>query len=306
MRSVLAGDLGGTKCRFALITEDFGVYGAQRVDTVRVREPFLANMRRAIEATLAEGRALGIDPPSAVGVGAAGVIGVNGESLGAPPNLPLAGFGLRSWLHELTGAPVHLVNDGRASAWGEYLRGHASERDPLLCIFFGTGIGVGLIAGGQAYSGATNAAGEIGHTVYQPGGRRCPCGALGCYEAYCGGRAVTERAQATLGGDGLWDVGRVVAAADGGDGKAIEILDEAALAATTLVSNAAILLNPSAIVLGGGMLSGWPALRERIIQGVQASTDASIHADLAFVPSMGGSDAILWGAAAATGALWQR
>ena len=305
MRSVLAGDLGGTKCRFALVTEDFAVHGAQRVDTVRDRGPFLANMRQAIGETLEAGRALGIDPPSAVGVGAAGVIGVDGESLGAPPNLPLAKFALRAWLHDLVGAPVHLINDGRASAWGEYLKGHATKRDPLLCIFFGTGIGVGLIAGGRAYSGATNAAGEIGHTTYRPGGRRCPCGALGCYEAYCGGRAVTERAQAALGGEGVWDVGRVAAAAEQGEDAAKEILNDAALAATTLVANAAILLNPSAIVLGGGMLSGWPALRDRIIQGVQASTDPSIHADLMFAPSMGGSDAILWGAAAATGALWK-
>ena len=52
MRSVLAGDLGGTKCRFALVTEDFAVHGAQRVDTVRDRGPFLANMRDAIGAAL--------------------------------------------------------------------------------------------------------------------------------------------------------------------------------------------------------------------------------------------------------------
>ena len=108
-----------------------------------------------------------------------------------------------------------------------------------------------------------------------------------------------------MGSEGKWDVGRVAAVAEQGVTEAKEILDEAALAATTLVANAATLLNPSAIVLGGGMLSGWPALRDRIIQGVRAATDPSIHEDLMFAPSMGGSDAILWGAAAATGALWE-
>ena len=307
MRSVLAGDLGGTKCRFALITEDFAVHGAQRIDTVRVREPFLDNMRAAITETLRQGQEAGLEPPAAVGIGAAGVVGVDGESLGAPPNLPIAGFGLRSWIQGLTEAPVTLINDGRASAWGEYLKGHASRRDPLLCIFFGTGIGVGLIADGKPYSGANNAAGEIGHTVFRPGGRTCPCGAAGHFEAYCGGRAITERAQEALGApeSGSWDVGKVAAAADAGDTRAAEILDEAALAASTMVCNAATLLNPSAIVLGGGVLSGWPGLRDRIITSVRQGTEPNIHADLEFAPSLWGSDAILWGAAAATGALWR-
>jgi len=304
--TVLAGDLGGTKCRFALITEDFGVHCVERVDTVRDRANFLDNMRAAIRATLAGGRAAGLSPPVAFGVGAAGVVGIDGESLGDPPNLPLGGFPLRSWLQESTGLPVALLNDGRASAWGEYLRGHASRRDPLLCLFFGTGIGIGLITDGTPYGGAANAAGEIGHTIYKPGGRECPCGALGHYEAYCGGRSIVERAEAALGAKdpGVWDVGAVVAEADRGSELASMILEEAALAAGTMVVNAAILLNPSAIVLGGGVLTGWPALRGRIIAAVHEHTDACIHRDLKFVESLGGSDAILWGAAAATRAVW--
>ena len=87
---------------------------------------------------------------------------------------------------------------------------------------------------------------------------------------------------------------------------AAAILSDAAEAACTLVVNASILLNPRAIVLGGGVLSGWPALRHQIIDSVRENTDASIHADLTFVESLGGSDAILWGAAAATGKLPHR
>ncbi|MEC8652098.1 MAG: ROK family protein [Planctomycetota bacterium] len=308
MRTVLTADLGGTKCRFALVSEDYGVHAVRRVDTVREREPFLANMLAAIEGVLADGRAAGLEPPAAFGVGAAGVVGVDGESLGDPPNLPLKGFGLRDCLSGATKLPVTLLNDGRASAWGEYLRGHAAGRDPLLCLFFGTGIGIGLIADGKPYRGAANAAGEIGHTVYIPGGRQCPCGARGHYEAYCGGRAITERAAAELGNGqgGPWDVGSVVAAAARAEVAAGAILEEAATAACTMVVNACILLNPSAVVLGGGVLSGWPELRTRIIEAVRAQTDPSIHEGLEFVPSMGGSDAILWGAAAATGALWSR
>lgn len=308
MRTVLAGDLGGTKCRFALVSEDYGVHCVQRIDTVRDQPAFLERMAGAVEAVLAQGREQGLATPAAVGFGAAGVVGVDGEALGDPPNLPLGGFPLRRWLQERTSLPVTLLNDGRASAWGEYLRGHASKQDPLLCLFFGTGIGIGMIADGKPYGGGANAAGEIGHTVYQPGGRRCPCGRIGHYEAYCGGRAITERAEELLGPsqEGPWNVGAVVRAAEAGDRAAAGLLDEAATAACTLVTNAAILLNPSAIVLGGGVLTGWPALRDRIVAAVRSDTDPCIHEDLQFVDSLGGSDAILWGAAAATGALWPR
>ena len=117
MRTVLAADLGGTKCRFALVSEDHGVHCAQRIETIRVREPFLERMGAALDEVIAQGLREGLEAPRAMGVGAAGVVGLDGEGLGDPPNLPLGGFGLRRWLSERTGLAVTLLNDGRASAW---------------------------------------------------------------------------------------------------------------------------------------------------------------------------------------------
>lgn len=309
MRTVLAGDLGGTKCRFALVAEDFSVLRVQRVTTVRERAPFLAEFERAIAAVLAV-LPTGCAAPTAAGFGTAGVIPLDGQSIDHAPNLPLDGFPLARHVEQRFGLRATLLNDGRASAWGEYLRGLAVGRDPLLCLFFGTGIGIGLIVDGRPFAGATNAAGEIGHTIYVPGGRRCPCGGLGHFEAYCGGRAIVERAAEQLGAapNGTWNVGDVVAVAAGGAAGAAAaraILDEAAAAARALVANACTLLNPSAVVLGGGVLDGWPALRGELESHVRQATSRLIHEHLTFVPSLGGSDAILWGAAAATGALWQ-
>jgi len=305
-RTVLAGDLGGTKCRFALVGEDFAVHAVQHVPTVRERPPFLAALERAITAVLAAVPA-GHERPHAAGFGTAGVIPRDGRSIDRAPNLPLDGFPLAQFVEDRFGLATTLLNDGRASAWGEYLRGHARAADPLLCLFFGTGIGIGLIVDGRPFGGSNNAAGEIGHTTFRPGGRHCPCGGLGHFEAYCGGRAITERAEELLGraGDGAWTVGSVVAAAaePGPRGEAARsILGDAELAAATVVANACTLLNPAAVVLGGGVLAGWPALAPRIEALVRASTSTAITDGLRFVPSLGGSDAILWGAAAATGA----
>ena len=311
MRSVLAGDLGGTKCRFALVSEDFTVHRVRQVPTVRERGPFLEAFDHAL-ATVVNDLPPGLEAPKAVGIGTAGVIPRDGLSIVRAPNLPLDGFPLAQHVKQRFGIPATLINDGRASAFGEFLRGHAVGRDPLLCLFFGTGIGIGLIVDGRPYGGASNAAGEIGHTTFRPGGRRCACGAPGHFEAYCGGRAITERAAvevvaASGATQDTWTVGAVVAAA-AGKGPAADaarrILDDAESAACTMVANACTVLNPSAVVLGGGVLSGWPQLSQRIEAHVVEAPGRSIHEGLLFVPRLGGSDAILWGAAAATGALW--
>lgn len=311
MRTVLAGDLGGTKCRFALVSEDFGLHRVQHVPTVRERGPFLEALDQAL-ANIVNDLPPGLEAPTAAGIGTAGVIPRDGSSIVRAPNLPLDGFPLAKHVKQRFGIPATLINDGRASAFGEYVRGHAVGRDPLLCLFFGTGIGIGLIVDGQPYGGATNAAGEIGHTMFRPGGRRCACGVSGHFEAYCGGRAITERAAVEVvaagsASPGAWTVGGVVAAVAGkgpAAGAARAILDDAETAACTMVANACTLLNPSAVVLGGGVLSGWPQLAQRIQAHVVQATSRSIHEGLLFVPSLGGSDAILWGAAAATGVLW--
>ncbi len=304
MRTVLAGDLGGTKCRFALVSADFAVHRVQHVPTVRERGAFLAALDQALTKITSD-LPPDCEPPLAAGFGTAGVIPLDGRSIDRAPNLPLDGFPLAKYVEDKFGLTTTLLNDGRASAWGEFLRGHAAGRDPLLCLFFGTGIGIGLIVDGKPFAGGSNAAGEIGHTTFRPGGRRCPCGGLGHFEAYCGGRAITERAAELMGPTtGVsWTVGAVVAVATG-IGEQAEaarsILVEAEQAACTLVANACTLLNPGAVVLGGGVLSGWPALHERIVAHVPAATSSAIHQNLKFVSTMGGSDAILWGAAAAT------
>lgn len=307
MQTVLAGDLGGTKCRFALVAADLSVAAVQQFATVREQGPFLAAFDAAIRAVLAN-RPADWQPPRGAGFGTAGVIPPDGLRIDRAPNLPLDGYPLAAHVRDRFGLPTAILNDGRASAWGEFVRGHAAAADPLLCLFFGTGIGIGLMVGGRPYAGARNAAGEIGHTIYRPGGRRCPCGGLGHYEAYCGGRAIVERAAeeiAPAAPGGLpWTAGRVVtAAAEPGPAGALAraILDDAATAAISLCANACTLLNPAAVVLGGGVLTGWPELRTRLEREVPALTSRLIHEDLRFVPSLGESDAILWGAAAAAG-----
>ena len=297
--AVLAADLGGTKCRFAMVSGTGRVLGLCETKTSHDPKVFLAALLAGLESarTAPDARRL---RPVAIGVGTAGVIATDHRSIRNAPNLPVAGYPLATLLKKRFGLPAALVNDGRASAMGEYLNGKAKGKDPLLVLFFGTGIGIGLIVDGRPYEGASNAAGEIGHTIHVPGGRLCPCGQRGCYEAYCGGGPIVARANAELGlrsGGQPWDL-RALRALARRDVRAAAILADAERAATALVASACTLLNPRAVVLGGGVLQkGWPALAGKIERFVRKHCTPSVLARLRFVPALAGSDAILLGAA---------
>ncbi len=298
MKSVIAADLGGTKCRVALVTEDQRVVAAQRINTSRDRAVFLPALDAAFAAALLA-RPDGVEAPSAVGVGTAGVITADGLTIERAPNLPLDQFAMVRHLRETLGLPAALMNDGRACAMGEYAVGDARGADPLLCLFFGTGIGIGLIVGGRPHAGADNAAGEIGHTIFVPGGRTCPCGGLGHFEAYCGGRAIQERLRDALGPSpdaSMWSLANALAT---GRGEARVVVEDAVMAAAVCTANACTLFNPRAVVLGGGVVEAWPELAARIEAFVRAQCSPAITRKLRFCDSKAGSDAILLGAAAA-------
>jgi glucokinase len=306
MRCVLTADLGGTKCRFAAVAEDLRVVGTRQVATPPDRDAFLA----AVVGGLREvGGSLpgDLESPAALGVGTAGVIARDGTRIRYAPNLPVSEFPLAEHLARETRLQTILINDGRASALGEYRHGFAAGADPLLVLFFGTGVGIGLIVDGKPYEGANNAAGEIGHTPHRVQGRVGPNGLVGSYEAYCGGGPMTQRAVDEIGpppgGRGKWTIGDLVELADR-DPRAARILAEAEQAASMLVAGACTLLNPAAVVLGGGVLKGWPALAVRIEAFVRSWCSAAVLEGLRFVRSRGESDAILWGAAEATRKLW--
>jgi glucokinase len=139
----------------------------------------------------------------------------------------------------------------------------------------GTGIGGGLILNGSLYHGASDAAGEVGHTSIDGTGRRCKCGNYGCLEAYASGPAIAERAAEALAGDeesllrGLvdGDLSRITArtvyeAATRGDSLALEVVRETARFLGTGVANLVNIFNPDVVVLAGGVTDAGDALFE--------------------------------------------
>ncbi len=295
----LAFDLGGTKIRAALVDRRGEILHHLKIPTPKEREGIMEAFREGARAMREHGgdrfRLVG------TGVGTAGAIEPEGGVIHYAPNLPLDGFPLGRELAAFCPGPVSVLNDGRAAALGEYTFGKLKGLDPMVCLFFGTGIGIGVVLEGRILSGTANASGEIGHTIFRPEGPLCRCGKKGCFEALCGGGPMVERALREIGpapGGGEWTVGGIVAAAKEGNAAAWKILSQALEAFQVLTANLVTLFNPAALVLGGGVLEGWPDLYGLVEKGIQVFCLSPVKDTYRMALSELGSDAILKGAAA--------
>ena len=176
-----------------------------------------------------------------------------------------APFALGPALEERLGAPVLVGNDVSVAVEAERRYGAGRGVRSFLGVFWGTGIGGGLVVDGRLLHGR-GSAGEIGHVCVKPGGRRCKCGLRGCVEAYAGRGALEQRArlearkrktmlfelQERRGREtltsGVW-----LRALEAGDAVARDLLDEAVSALGVAIGGAVTLLDVEAVVIGGGL-----------------------------------------------------
>jgi glucokinase len=149
----------------------------------------------------------------------------------------------------------------------------------------GTGIGSGVVPDGQLWRGAGNSAGQLGHTQAVPGGLRCPCGAYGCVEQYASGSGFQRRFRTALhagtatrltelcqGDAHALTAPMVAAAANSGDEFARVLWADCRRYLSMAVANAVTLLNPAALVLGGGVIESLPELFDDVAGDVLVST----------------------------------
>ncbi len=181
--------------------------------------------------------------------------------------------------------PVTVENDVRAAAWGEFPFGAGAGVRSLVAVYVGTGVGSGAVLDGTLWRGATNGAGEIGHTQVVWDGLDCPCGRRGCLEQYVSGSGFQRRlrlalaggistrlASATQGDPAQLTAAMVQAAAEAGDDFARELWDDAERFLTLAIANYVTLLNPEALVMGGGVIETVPRLFESVAAGVPQRT----------------------------------
>jgi glucokinase len=279
MALAIGVDIGGTKVAAGLVDEQGRIVASARRDTpshdpARIEE-IIADVVQELQAA---------HEVEAVGIGAAGFVDAARSTVIFAPNLAWRDEPLPVNVEKRCGLPVVVENDANAAAWAEARFGAGRGEQYLVVLTVGTGLGGGLVTGGELYRGRQGIAAEFGHVTVEPGGRRCGCGGRGCWERYASGRALILEAQ-ELATVSPAIAGRLLELA-GGQPEAITGLhvtraaqdgDEAALEAFRVIGTwlgqgmaaLAAVLDPEVFVLGGGVSAAGELLRgpaERSLQ----------------------------------------
>ena len=270
MRFVLGIDIGGTNLVVGSVAEDGSCLRALGSEPTQaeagqrdVLDRLIALAQRTIAQTCREFPDAEI---VGVGVGAPGPLDTKSGVVLLTPNLGWVNLPLRQIIHERLGLPAVLDNDANCAVLGEWWMGAARGSNTAIGITIGTGIGGGIIINGKLFHGASDCAGEIGHTTIDTEGRRCKCGNYGCLEAYASGpnialRAVEEisagavsRLTAYVGGDLRQITAQTVyQAAHDGDDLALEVVNDTAKFLGTGIANLLNIFNPEVVVVCGGV-----------------------------------------------------
>ncbi|WP_127490729.1 ROK family protein [Paenibacillus glycanilyticus] len=290
-------DLGGTHIKAVLLNESGQVVHEKQLATCA---------SEGTAAVMAKLSALIVDADRGfpgelqrIGLAVPGVLDQERKRVVLLPNFPDSwhGFELREHLMLVTGQEVELINDARAAAFAELNLGAGRGISDFLLLVLGTGVGGGVVLKGELILGSRGVAGELGHQVIQPDGLLCGCGNRGCLETIASGPAIASAAIRVLK-QGLPtlmrelvqdDVSKVNSsivdeAAVRGDRFAIDILKGAANALVQAIRNGIAILNPGAVIIGGGVArSGF--LLDLVRRGLESRV-------ILFPSTLGGVDVV--------------
>jgi glucokinase len=300
---VLAGDLGGTNLRIAAVDASGRLLYRTEAETPRhtneskIVETVAILARQCREHLRSEPLALGFAIPA--------IMKADEDRIFSSPNLPeLGGTPLARSLESKLGLPVILENDATAAAIGEHWLGASQDYDNSICVTLGTGVGGGIILDGRPLRGPDGSAGEIGHICVEPLGEPCGCGSNGCVEQYSSASAIVRMANELRNEypesnwPGADDHSALTAFTLGTAGDALcrEAFRRAGAYLGVALAGLINVLNPEAIVIGGGAAQGWdlfigavrdeirkrafhePAERARIVRALLGSDSGIVGA----------------------------
>ena len=262
-------DLGGTKVQTVVVDADNKVLGQARHPTPETGGPeavareIIVTMREAADQAGVKTTDL-----AGVGIGSPGDADEKTGVVSDARNLPdwIGPFPLGERLSADLGVPVRVGNDVTVAVQGEFELGAAKEFDTILGVWWGTGVGGGLILNGKPWLGR-GAAAEIGHVVVKMGGARCTCGRKGCMEAYAGRMAMEIKARKEVKRGAKTDLFKIMEergrdrltsgiwerALKHGDDLATRLMDRAVKALGAGVASCVNVIDPEAVIIGGGL-----------------------------------------------------
>lgn len=278
-KKLLGIDLGGTTVKFAILTQNGEIQQKWSIDTNILDEGthIVPDIVESINHHLAlyemkpeQFIGIGMGTPGSVDITEGTVIGaynLNWKTLQPVKEL----------IEKGTGIPFFIDNDANVAALGERWKG-AGENDPdVVFVTLGTGVGGGIVMNGQLLHGVAGCAGEIGHITVDPDGFECTCGKRGCLETVASAtgvvRVARQLAEEYAGGSELkarLDNGEDITSKDvfelatKNDDLALRVVDKVTFYLGLACGNIGNTLNPSAIIIGGGVSAAGEFLRSRV------------------------------------------
>lgn len=307
-RCAVGIDLGGTNIFAALVDENGRMIATEKQKTLAVEgaEAVMGRMYAITRRLLAQA---GGRQVMGIGLGIPGLLDREAGVSLSSPNMKWYGVPVKTPFLREFGLPVEMDNDVRVHAIGELLFGAGRGHRDFLLITLGTGIGSGIVLGGDLYRGPHGLAGEFGHQTMVRNGPQCGCGNYGCLEALCSGPGITRRAReavaAHAGGSLLKAMAleavnahTVAQAARDGDQLARQIYEEVGEDLGIALGNYFNLMGPELVIIGGGVSLAGEVLFEPIRRTVLNRTMDLVRRSVRIVPAALGDEAGAVGAAA--------
>ncbi|MFC6346729.1 ROK family glucokinase [Vagococcus carniphilus] len=311
-KKIIGIDLGGTTAKFAILTETGDIQQKWSIETnindegSHIVPDIIASIKHRLELynmTSDEFIGIGMGTPGTVDREAGTVIGaynLNWKTLQQ----------LKKPIEEALNIPFALDNDANVAALGERWKGAGENSPEVTFITLGTGVGGGIIAEGNLLHGVTGAAGEIGHITVDPEGFDCTCGKKGCLETVASATGVVRLARTmseSYSGDSSLkykiDDGQEVTskdvfdAAKADDDFALLVVDKVCFYLGLACGNIGNILNPSDIVIGGGVSAAGDFLIERVQQYFNQFTFPQVRESTKIKLAILGNEAGVIGAA---------
>jgi len=313
---IIGVDLGATNIVSLLVSLNGEVIARDTRKTMggKGKKITFSQIVNSARSVIGEGERSGISSKSilGLGIGGPGPLNSDGGVIHIAPNIPgwINAYLVKELEDELK-LNVFLENDANAAALGEWWLGAGRDVDNLVLLTLGTGVGGGIIIGGEVLHGARNTAGEIGHLVIREGGLLCGCGNRGCLEAYVSARAVVKRTLAAIyGGEEtlLTDLVKnkleditcklVYDTVKKGDSLCKQLVEETGRYLGIGITNIVNIINPEMVILGGGMANAGDLIFEPVRKYAREHSFTAAMEGVEIVPAALGVNAGAIGAVA--------
>lgn len=299
-------DIGGTKISIGLFDEAGKLISKNRFLTnqsngyVEVFKKVITNIRE-----LASKKNINTENIKSIGIAIPGLVISKSGLLKKASNLPgWENLNIKKLFKSSLNISTFIEHDVRAMALAEKLYGYGRDKDNFICITVGTGIGLGMFLNGKIYRGANEMAGELSHICIEQGGVKCRCGNFGCLETVASGLAlekignkkVKESSNSSLKILKSITARDICEAALKGDSFSEKLILGAGNILGTVISNLIILLDPSVVILSGGLVDNEDLLIDIIRNEVKKRPYIHENRVTGIVRSKLGGNAVLIGA----------